>query len=55
MAFHLHLINPLQDFIPPAAPHFRETVSRCRLLDVQPYLYWDRGETGRLHACWTQD
>ncbi len=54
MAFHLHLINPLQDFIPAAAPQSGQNVSSPRSLG-RPSLHWELRETGKLHACWTQD
>lgn len=55
MAFHLHLIHPLQGFIPGAAPQFRQNVSLDRPLGPGPSLHWELDENGRLHACWTLD
>jgi hypothetical protein len=55
MAFHLHLISSLQDFIRAAAPGPGQNVSRHRKLGRRPRLHWELRKKGELNACWTRD
>lgn len=51
MAFHLHLINALLDYV-PAAPQPRHDVASSTA-KPQLSLRWELDDDGRLQARWT--
>ena len=53
MAFHLHLINALLDYVPVAAPQPRQAPP---MPPAKPRLSlcWERGDDGRLQSHWTR-
>lgn len=55
MAFHLHLINSLWDFVPAAAPQIEQNRSSKASVASRPSLRWYVGDDGRPQARWTQD
>ena len=55
MAFHLHLINPLSDFIPAAAPQLKRNASRHVPNAPRLSMRWHLGVDGRPRAVWIQD
>ena len=52
MAFHLHLINSLWDFIPAAAPKMEQNGLRNA---PRLSLRWELDEDGRPRAQWIRD
>ncbi|HEX8937232.1 MAG TPA: hypothetical protein VF776_03095 [Sphingomicrobium sp.] len=53
MAFHLHLIEPLRNYV-PGAPQFRQSAG-VPSVEPQLSLRWQLGVDGRPHARWTRD
>ena len=55
MAFHLHLINSLWDFIPAATPQMEQNGSPSAFAAPRLSLRWELGEDGRPQARWIRD
>jgi len=55
MAFHLHLINSLCDFIPGAAPQLKQNDPLNAPIASQLSLRWELGEDGRPRARWIRN
>lgn len=52
MAFHLHLINSLWDFIPGAAPQLKQNDPLNSPIAPQLSLRWELDEDGLPRARW---